>query len=204
MKSKNKKTLLERTKSIIITILVVIIILLSKCNGDKGVVSDIEPKIVTETIVKVDTVTVTEEKVIPKWRTKVIKDTIEVEKIVEADTISIIKEYLEKFVYIDTIMIDTIGFIAIEDTIFKNEVIYRKPSINIEIPNKTVNIIQKVNEREYYIGLGTRTTMNKYTWMGLEGSMRTKKGNIFLLGVGTDNENNFSLGGSVHWKIMNK
>jgi hypothetical protein len=159
---------------------------------------------VTETIVKVDTVTVTEEKVIPKWRTKVIKDTIEVEKIVEADTISIIKEYLEKFVYIDTIMIDTIGFIAIEDTIFKNEVIYRKPSINIEIPNKTVNIIQKVNEREYYIGLGTRTTMNKYTWMGLEGSMRTKKGNIFLLGVGTDNENNFSLGGSVHWKIMNK
>ena len=101
-------------------------------------------------------------------------------------------------------MIDTIGFIAIEDTIFRNEVIYRKPSINIKIPSKTVNIIQKVNEREYYIGLGTRTTMNKYTWMGLEGSMRTKKGNVFLLGVGTDNENNFSLGGSVHWKIMNE
>ncbi len=204
MNSKNKKTLLDRVKSTIITILVIIIILLSKCSGDKGVTPVAEPKIVTETVVRVDTVTVIEEKVIPKWRTKVIKDTIEVEKIIEVDTTSIIKEYLEKFVYIDTIMIDTIGFITIEDTIFRNEVIYRKPTINIKTPIKTINIIEKVNEREYYIGLGARTTMNKYTWMGLEGSMRTKNGNIFLLGVGTDNENNFSLGGSVHWKIMNE
>ena len=57
MKSKNKKTLLERVKSTIITILVVIIILLSKCNGDEVVVPYTEPKIVTETVVKIDTVT---------------------------------------------------------------------------------------------------------------------------------------------------
>ncbi len=204
MKSDNKKTLLGRLKNILITILVIIIILLSKCGGGDSYTPITETKLVTETVVKVDTITVTEEKIIPKWRTKIVKDTIEVEKIVEVDTTSIIKEYLEKFVYIDTIMIDTIGFVVIEDTIFKNEITYRNPTINIEIPNKTVNIIEKLNEREFYVGLGTRTTMNNYTWMGLEGVMRSKKGNTFLLGIGTDNNNNFSLGGSVHWKIMNE
>lgn len=204
MKSNNKKTLLERFKSTVITILVIIIILLSKCSGDKVDTPITEPKIVTETVVKIDTVKVIEQKIIPKWRTKVVKDTIKVERVIEVDTTSIVAEYLNKFVYVDTIMIDTIGFVTIKDTIFRNEIIYRKPTIQISIPNKTVSIIEKTNEREFYVGLGTRTTMDNFTWMGLEGVMRNKKGNTFLLGIGTDNNNKFSLGGSVHWKIMNE
>ena len=133
-----------------------------------------------------------------------VKDTIKVERVIEVDTTSIVAEYLNKFVYVDTIMIDTIGFVTIKDTIFRNEIIYRKPTIQISIPNKTVSIIEKTNEREFYVGLGTRTTMDNFTWMGLEGVMRNKKGNTFLLGIGTDNNNKFSLGGSVHWKIMNE
>jgi len=35
-KSENKKTLFERIKSTIITVLVIIIILLSKCSGEGG------------------------------------------------------------------------------------------------------------------------------------------------------------------------
>lgn len=204
MKSNNKKTLLERFKSTVITILVIIIILLSKCSGDEVDTPITEPKIVTETVVKIDTVKVIEQKIIPKWRTKVVKDTIKVERVIEVDTTSIVAEYLNKFVYVDTIMIDTIGFVTIKDTIFRNEIIYRKPTIQISIPNKTVSIIEKTNEREFYVGLGTRTTMDNFTWMGLEGVMRNKKGNTFLLGIGTDNNNKFSLGGSVHWKIMNE
>jgi hypothetical protein len=204
MKSNSKKSLIERVKSIIITILVIIIILLSKCSGEQVETINIEPKKIVETIIQTDTVTVTKETIVPKWRTKIVKDTIKIEKLIEVDSLSIIQNYLEKYVYIDTIKIDTIGFLTLEDTIYKNEIIYRKPKIDIEIPIKTVNLIEKVNEREFYAGLGVRTTMNKYTWMGLEGSMRTKKGNLFLIGIGTDNNNNFSLGGSVHWKIMNE
>jgi hypothetical protein len=204
MKSNSKKSLIERVKSTIITILVIIIILLSKCSGEQVETINIEPKKIVETIIQTDTVTVTKETIVPKWRTKVVKDTIKIEKLIEVDSLSIIQNYLEKYVYIDTIKIDTIGFLTLEDTIYKNEIIYRKPKIDIEIPIKTVNLIEKVNEREFYAGLGVRTTMNKYTWMGLEGSMRTKKGNLFLVGIGTDNNNNFSLGGSVHWKIMSE
>jgi len=204
MKSNSKKSLIERVKSTIITILVIIIILLNKCSGEQVETINIEPKKIVETIIQTDTVTVTKETIVPKWRTKVVKDTIKIEKLIEVDSLSIIQNYLEKYVYIDTIKIDTIGFLTLEDTIYKNEIIYRKPKIDIEIPIKTVNLIEKVNEREFYAGLGVRTTMNKYTWMGLEGSMRTKKGNLFLVGIGTDNNNNFSLGGSVHWKIMSE
>ena len=90
MKSNNKKTLLERFKSTVITILVIIIILLSKCSGDKVDTPITEPKIVTETVVKIDTVKVIEQKIIPKWRTKVVKDTIKVERVIEVDTTSIV------------------------------------------------------------------------------------------------------------------
>ena len=205
-KSENKKTLLERIKSTIITVLVIIIILLSKCSGES---SDVnievnEPTVVTETITITDTITLVEEKFIPKWRTKVVRDTIEVQKVLEVDTLSILKDYFEKYVYLDTVQIDTLGYVTILDTLSQNRILYRKPTINIQIPTKTITLIEKKNEREYYAGLGVRTTMDRYTWMGLEGVIRTKKGNTFLIGIGTDNENNFSMGGSVHWKILDK
>ena len=205
-KSENKKTLFERIKSTIITVLVIIIILLSKCSGESVDVSlDVnEPIVVTETITLTDTITVVEEKFVPKWRTKVIRDTVEVQKVLEVDTLSILKDYFEKYVYLDTIQIDTLGYITILDTLSQNRILYRKPTINIQIPTKTITIVDEKNEREFYAGLGVRTTMNRYTWMGLEGVIRTKKGNTFLIGFGTDNENNFSMGGSVHWKILDK
>ena len=206
MKSENKKTLLERIKSTIITALVIIIILLSKCSGEGGDVSiEVnEPTVVTETITITDTITVVEEKFIPKWRTKVVRDTVEVQKVLEVDTLSILKDYFEKYVYLDTVQIDTLGYVTILDTLSQNRILYRKPTINIQIPTKTITLIEKKNEREYYAGLGVRTTMDRYTWMGLEGVIRSKKGNTFLIGFGTDNENNFSMGGSVHWKIFDK
>jgi hypothetical protein len=205
-KSENKRTLFERIKSTIITVLVIIIILLSKCSGDGGDVNlEVnEPTVVTETITLTDTVTVVKEKFIPKWRTKVVIDTVEVQKVFEVDTLEILKDYFEKYVYIDTIQIDTLGYITILDTLSQNRVLYRKPMINIQIPTNTITLVEKKNEREYYAGLGVRTTMDRYTWMGLEGAIRSKKGNMFLIGLGTDNENNFSMGGSVHWKIFDK
>ena len=189
-KSENKKTLLERIKSTIITVLVIIIILLSKCSGES---SDVnievnEPTVVTETITITDTITLVEEKFIPKWRTKVVRDTIEVQKVLEVDTLSILKDYFEKYVYLDTVQIDTLGYVTILDTLSQNRILYRKPTINIQIPTKTITLIEKKNEREYYAGLGVRTTMDRYTWMGLEGVIRTKKGNTFLIGIGTDIE----------------
>ena len=50
-KSENKKTLLERIKSTIITVLVIIIILLSKCSGkgDNVNIEVNEPTVTTET-----------------------------------------------------------------------------------------------------------------------------------------------------------
>lgn len=203
-KSNNKKKLFEKIKNTVITILVVIIILLSKCNGEGNLNIQNNPKVITETETIIDTVTIVKNTYIPKWETKIIRDTIEIEKVLEVDTLLILREYFDKYVYLDTIKIDTIGFMTIEDTIYQNRVLYRKPMVNITIPTQTITLLQNNNEIEYYAGLGVRTTMDKYTWMGLEGAIKTKKGNLFLLGLGTDNQNKFSVGGSVHWKLINK
>jgi len=98
-----------------------------------------------------------------------VRDTVEVQKVLEVDTLEILKDYFEKYVYLDTIPIDTLGYVTIIDTLSQNRILYRKPTINIQIPTKTITI-----------------------------------GNTFLIGFGTDNENNFSMGGSVHWKIFDK
>lgn len=193
----------ERIQSMIIVILVIIILLMQQCNGNKE--QPIEPKVITETVTVWDTLEVEKEVYIPKWRTKVVKeyDTVEVKIPQYVDTLSILKDYYAEYVYTDTISLDSLGYISLIDTISKNSILSRDPNIQIQIPIKTIKETIYINEREFYAGFGVRTNGQNMSWMGLEGVMRNKRGNTFTLGLGTDNENNFSLGGSVHWKLNN-
>lgn len=194
----------ERIQSIIIVILVIVILLMQQCNGGNKEV--IEPKVITETITVWDTLEIEKEVYVPKWRTKVVKeyDTIEVKVLQEVDTLSILDDYYSEYVYKDTISLDTIGYISLIDTISKNSILSREPNIQIQIPTKTIKETIYINNREFYAGFGVRSNGQNMSWMGLEGVMRSKNGNTFVLGLGTDNENNFSLGGSVHWRIGDK
>ena len=79
-----------------------------------------------------------------------MRDTVEVQKVLKVDTLEILKDYFEKYVYLDTIPIDTLGYVSIIDTLSQNRILYRKPTINIQIPTKTITIVERENEREYY------------------------------------------------------
>jgi hypothetical protein len=140
---------------------------------------------------------------VPKWRTKVETkyDTTYVEVPADVDTLSILKDYYSKYVYVDTIFLDTLGFIALTDTISENKILNRTNIQDIVLPTKIQKDIIYINEREFYAGMGVRTNGENISWMGLEGVFRNKRGNTFNLGIGTDNENNFSVGGGVHWRI---
>jgi hypothetical protein len=174
---------------------------MQQCNGGNEDV--IEPKVITETVTVWDTLEIETEVYIPKWRTKIVKeyDTVEVKIPQEVDTLSILKDYYAEYTYIDTISLDSLGYISLIDTISRNSILSRDPNIQIQIPIKTIKETIYINNREFYAGFGVRTNGQNMSWMGLEGVMRSKKGNTFVLGLGTDNENNFSLGGSVHWRI---
>lgn len=198
----------ERFQSMTIVILVIIILLMQQCNGS-GVslfnrnTKPIEPKVVTETITIWDTLEIEKEVYVPKWRTKVVKeyDTIEVIMPQDVDTLSILRDYYTEYQYIDTIFIDSLGYITLTDTISRNTILNRDPEFNIQIPTKIVNNNIYINEREFYAGMGARTNGENISWMGLEGVYRTRRGNTFIIGLGTDNENKFSAGAGVHWRI---
>lgn len=198
----------ERFQSMTIVILVIIILLMQQCNGS-GIslfnrnTKPIEPKIVTETITIWDTLEIEKEVYVPKWRTKVVKeyDTIEVIMPQDVDTLSILRDYYTEYQYIDTIFIDSLGYITLTDTISRNTILNRDPEFNIQIPTKIVNNNIYINEREFYAGMGARTNGENISWMGLEGVYRTRRGNTFIIGLGTDNENKFSAGAGVHWRI---
>jgi hypothetical protein len=90
------------------------------------------------------------------------------------------------------------------DTIYNNNILSRSYIQDIEIPIKTINRIEDINKLELYVGFGTRYNMKKINWMGLEGAVKSRKGNLFILGLGTDIENNLSIGGGIHWKLKNE
>ena len=198
----------ERFQSTVIIILVIIILLMQQCSGSGISIFNknkkpIEPKVVTETVTVWDTLEIEKEVYVPKWRTKVVKeyDTVKVVIPQDVDTLSILRDYYTEYQYIDTIFVDSLGFIVLTDTITQNSILNRDPDFNIQIPTKIVNNNIYINEREFYAGLGARTNGNNISWMGLEGVYRTRQGNTFIIGVGTDNENKFSAGAGVHWRI---
>jgi hypothetical protein len=192
----------ERIQSITIVVLVIIILLMSKCSGGDNP-RPVDTKVVTETKIVWDTLEVEKKVYVPKWRTKVETkyDTTYVEVPADVDTLSILKDYYSKYVYVDTIFLDTLGFIALTDTISENKILNRTNIQDIVLPTKIQKDIIYINEREFYAGMGVRTNGENISWMGLEGVFRNKRGNTFNLGIGTDNENNFSVGGGVHWRI---
>jgi len=196
----------ERFQSMTIVILVIIILLMQKCSGG-GIFNINKRPIEQKVITKVDTVwqevEIEKEVYVPKWRTKVVTehDTVEVLIPQEIDTLSILKDYYTQYQYIDTLFLDSLGFIVLTDTISKNTILKRDPDFQIQVPTKIIDNIVYINEREFYAGMGARTNGENISWMGLEGVYRTRRGNTFILGIGTDNENQFSLGGGVHWRI---
>lgn len=191
----------ERIQSITIVILVIVILLMQQCNEKKT--EPIDTKVVTVTETVWDTLEVEKKVYVPKWRTKVVKETDTVEVIIqqEVDTMSILKDYYTQYIYNDTLLLDSLGYITLTDTITQNKIMARNSNYQIQIPTNTLRETIYVNNREFYAGFGARTNGSNISWMGLEGLYRNKKGNIFTIGLGTDTENKLSVGGSVHWRI---
>ena len=192
----------NKTQTIIILILLLVILLMRQCGGSKNT-KPVEPKVVTKIETVWDTLEIEKEVYVPKWRTKVVTkyDTTFIEVETKIDTLNILKDYYSKYVYVDTLSLDSIGYITVVDTITENKILRRSLDRKIQIPTKIVNNTVYINEREFYAGMGARTNGSNITWMGLEGVYRAKTGNTYLIGVGTDNENKISVGGSVHWRI---
>jgi len=192
------KSFFSNLQTILIVGLVVIILLMRQCDGEKPVIKTI---VETKETVKWDTIKIPEITYVPKWKTKIVRVTDTIPK--DIDTMEILKDYYAKYFYTDTLDIDSIGNIVINDTITQNKIFARKPKVNIQIPTITKEIVitKVISEREFYYGVGLQGSTDQLNYLGGEFLYRTKKKNAYGVSLGINQDFSPIIGGKVYWKI---
>jgi hypothetical protein len=191
--------LFNNIQTLLIIILIIIIVFLRSCGG-KDDCSEFE--VITKVEVKYDTIKTVKEIYIPKWNDKIITETDTF--FGSIDTLDILKDYYSKYFYSDTVKIDTIGYVILNDTITQNNIFSREVRTNVIFPTTTITNNIYSNKLEFYTGLGIAGNLTQLNYVGGEILLRTKKRTIYGLGLGIDQNLQPTLSGRMHWKIGKK
>jgi hypothetical protein len=182
-------------QNLLIIILVVVLLYQSQCSKK----DPIEPEVIVTIETKWDTVNVTQTEYVPKWRTKVVTEHDTIPQ--DIDTMSILKDYYAKYHYTDTLTLDTLGFLVLNDTISKNSVLSRSFTSNISIPTTTITKEIYLNKREFYWGLGVNGGTSQLDYVGGEFMFKNKQRNMYGIGVGVNQNLQPTFSGRMYWKI---
>jgi hypothetical protein len=169
------------------------------CSGGKSGTVVTEPITITKTVTKWDTLKIDSLVYVPKWRTKIttIHDTIPA----DIDTLSILKDYYAKYFYTDTLSLDSLGNIVINDTISRNSILFREIQPNVLIPTTTVTNTVYINENEFYGGFGLQGRTDQLNYLGGELLWKNKKKQVYGFGIGVNQDFQPVLSGRMYWKI---
>jgi len=189
------KDYFKNIQTLLIVVLVVLLFLQRSCSST----SVPEPKVITETVTKWDTVSITKTEYIPKWKTRIetIHDTIPS----SIDTVAILKDYYAKYFYTDTIQIDTLGSIVINDTITRNLISMRDVQSNIFIPTTTITNTIYLYKREFFGGISVGTTNQAVQNINGELLYINKKRDAYGFGIGLNPDFQPIFTGRIYWKI---
>jgi len=181
---------------IVILVLGVALLWLTQCRRTEPIVDEI---IKTEVVTKWDTVEVAKTEYVPKIIEKVVVniDTFTA----PIDTISVLEDYYAKYFYTDTIQIDTLGSVVINDTITRNLISFRDVQSNIFIPTTTITNTVYLNRREFYGGISLTGQPTQLDFINGELLYKGKKRNAYGIGVGINNELVPIYTFKVFWKI---
>ena len=185
---------------IIIGVLTVIL-LMQKCGGGCNFIPILPPPITIRTVDTVYTV-ITKEipTYVPKWRThiKYVHDTTET-----VDTTYVIGDYYSTYFYQDSLINDTLCF-YINDSITENKIKSRDLKYVMSFPTIKIHDVVIQNKNEYYIGLGLIGNQKGINYFGPEFLLRTKKKDVYGIGVGVDGNLKPNLSLRTYWKIGKK
>ena len=182
-------------QNLLILILVVLVLFQSQCSKKP----DVEPEVIVTIETKWDTVNVVQTEYVPKWRTRVVTERVEVPS--DIDTMSILRDYYAKYYYSDTLTLDTLGFLVLEDTISQNRVLSRSFVSDISIPTTTITKEIYLKKREFYWGMGLNGDPSQLNYLGGELMYKNKKRNMFGVGVGVNQDLQPVVSGRMYWKI---
>lgn len=165
--------------------LIALALIFSKCNGT-GV--DPTTQIITkyDTIIQTDTVRLHSVQYTPVPYTAFKADTVFI-----ADTVYVLSDYYTTRYYADTLQDDTLAFVAVYDSVRRNEIINRCWDARYYPQKQIITVTNTITEpakvRNFGVGVGAYlcTIPNKTIATGVV-SVRWKKNN-FIIGYGTNN-----------------
>ena len=189
------KDLFKNIQTLLIVVLAVLLLLQRSCSSTPPV----EPEVITEVVTNWDTVKVTTKEYVPKYIRKTIVD-IDTFK-APIDTVSILKDYYAKYFYTDTIKIDTLGTIVINDTVTRNLISIRDVQSNIFIPTTTVTNTIYINKREFFGGVSVGANQQMIQNINGEFLYVNKKRNAYGFGIGLDPNFQPIYTVRMYWKI---
>ena len=194
-----------------ILIFVVIVLMFAVALQNKGCNA---PNLKADTVTLHDTTwSVHDSLIVKKLKIKqIIHDTLPAEYIADtnypklkAQYDALVIAYLAKTLYTDTLKIDTLGYVAVADTVHKNELQNRSYKYNYKIPTITVtNIITKQTPPKGALFIGGGFTNTKQLELQtIQGGVlyKTKKDKIFGLHIGINNNSQVIYGFNSYWKI---
>jgi hypothetical protein len=118
---------------------------------------------------------------------------------------SLVVAYLAKNIYTDTLKLDTLGYVAIADTLQKNELQNRSYKYNYKIPTVTVTTtITKYAPLKNQLYVGGGVGGNKalgVTNLNAGLLFKTKRDKIYSVTVGTNVEGQINYGFQTFWKL---
>ena len=189
------KDFFKNIQTLLIVVLAAVLFLQRGCSSTPPV----EPKVITEVVTKWDTLKVSTKEYVPKYIRKTIVDIDTFQAPI--DTISILKDYYAKYFYTDTIKIDTLGIIVINDTVTRNLISMRDVQSNIFIPTTTINNTIYLYKREFYGGVAVGATNQAVQNINGELLYVNKKRQAYGFGVGLNPQFQPVYTVRMYWKI---
>ena len=206
----NTYNFVKQNFSILVILLLIIIILLQRsCAPEAGTPREIikiknRPYEVVKRVT--DTVKIKVTQTVYKPGEVIIqKEPIYIPVPANVDTAKILKDYYAIKVYTDTLKLkDSLGYIALTDSITKNSISGRLWSAEI---NKTlidrVIYVNKLSNQLYFGGTVSLQQPNNLM-IGANAMLKTKKDKLYGIGGGIDSRLNPYVNISVLWKVSGK
>jgi hypothetical protein len=189
------KDFFKNIQTLLIVVLAAVLFLQRGCSSTPPV----EPEVITKVVTRWDTLKVTEKEYVPKYIRKTIVDIDTFQ--VPIDTVSILKDYYAKYFYTDTIKIDTLGTIIVNDTVTRNLISMRDVQSNIFIPTTTITNTVYLYKREFYGGISVGSTNQAVQNINAELLYINKKRQSYGFGVGLNPQWQPVYTVRMYWKI---
>jgi len=185
----------KNIQTLLVVVLAALLFLQRGCSSTPPV----EPEVITEIVTKWDTVKIEKTEYVPKIVEKVVVniDTFSA----PIDTVTVLKDYYAKYFYTDTIQIDTLGSIVINDTITRNLISMRDVQSNIFIPTTTITNTIYLYKREFFGGFSVGATNQAVQNINGELLYINKKRDAYGFGVGLNPQWQPVYTVRMYWKI---